>query len=35
MRRRFREIVLEALREVTATDQEFRAEARALLGERA
>lgn len=32
MRRRFRELVLEALREVTATDQEFRAEARALLG---
>ncbi len=32
MRRRFREQVLEALREVTATDQEFRAEARALLG---
>jgi RNA polymerase sigma factor (sigma-70 family) len=32
MRRRFREIVLEALREVTATEQEFRAEARALLG---
>ncbi|MFL6245644.1 MAG: RNA polymerase sigma factor [Thermoanaerobaculia bacterium] len=32
MRRRFREIVLDALREVTATDQEFRAEARALLG---
>jgi RNA polymerase sigma-70 factor (ECF subfamily) len=32
MRRRFREIVLEALREVTATDQEFRAEARVLLG---
>lgn len=32
MRRRFREIVLEALRELTATDQEFRAEARALLG---
>lgn len=31
-RRRFREIVLDALREVTATDQEFRAEARALLG---
>lgn len=31
-RRRFREIVLEALREVTASDQEFRAEARALLG---
>ena len=35
MRRRFREIVLEALREVTATEQEFRAEARALLGEAA
>ena len=32
MRRRFRETVLDALREVTATDQEFRAEARALLG---
>lgn len=32
MRRRFREIVLDALREVTATEQEFRAEARALLG---
>lgn len=32
MRRRFREIVLEALREVTATDEEFRAETRALLG---
>ena len=32
MRRRFREVVLDALREVTATDQEFRAEARALLG---
>lgn len=31
-RRRFREIVLEALREVTASDEEFRAEARALLG---
>jgi RNA polymerase sigma factor (sigma-70 family) len=31
-RRRFREIVLEALREVTASEQEFRAEARALLG---
>jgi RNA polymerase sigma factor (sigma-70 family) len=31
-RRRFREIVLDALREVTATEQEFRAEARALLG---
>lgn len=35
MRRRFREIVLDALREVTATDQEFRAEARALLGRNA
>jgi len=32
MRRRFREIVLEALREVTATEEEFRAEARTLLG---
>jgi RNA polymerase sigma factor (sigma-70 family) len=32
MRRRFRELVLDALREVTATDQEFRAESRALLG---
>ncbi len=32
MRRRFREIVLDALREVTATEEEFRAEARALLG---
>lgn len=31
-RRRFRELVLEALREVTASDQEFRSEARALLG---
>jgi hypothetical protein len=31
-RRRFREIVLEALREVTATDAEFRNESRALLG---
>ncbi len=31
-RRRFRAIVLDALREVTATEQEFRAEARALLG---
>ncbi|HEY0143103.1 MAG TPA: sigma-70 family RNA polymerase sigma factor [Thermoanaerobaculia bacterium] len=31
-RRRFRELVLEALREVTASEQEFRAEARALLG---
>lgn len=32
MRRGFREIVLDALREMTASDQEFRAEARALLG---
>lgn len=32
MRRRFREIVLEALREVTATDAELRNESRALLG---
>jgi RNA polymerase sigma-70 factor (ECF subfamily) len=32
MRRRFREIALEALREVTATEEEFRAEARALFG---
>jgi RNA polymerase sigma factor (sigma-70 family) len=32
MRRRFREQVLEALREVTATEQELRAEARALFG---
>jgi len=32
MRRRFREIVLDALREVTATDAEFRSESRALLG---
>jgi RNA polymerase sigma factor (sigma-70 family) len=31
-RRRFREVVLDALREVTATEEEFRAEARALLG---
>lgn len=31
-RRRFREIVLGALREATASDQEFRNEARALLG---
>jgi RNA polymerase sigma factor (sigma-70 family) len=31
-RRRFREIVLEALLELTASEQEFRAEARALLG---
>lgn len=34
MRRRFREVVLEALREVTATDAEFRKESRALLGGR-
>lgn len=32
MRRRFREIVLAALREVTATDAEFRNESRSLLG---
>lgn len=32
MRRRFRELVLEALREVTATDEEFRRESRALFG---
>ena len=32
MRRRFRAIVLEMLREVTATEQEFRTESRALLG---
>lgn len=32
MRRRFREIVLEALREVTATDEELRSESRALFG---
>ena len=31
-RRRFREAVLETLREATATDDEFRTEARALLG---
>ena len=31
-RRRFREIVLDALREVTATEEEFRNEARSLLG---
>lgn len=31
-RRRFREIVMDALREVTASDQELKAEARALLG---
>jgi RNA polymerase sigma factor (sigma-70 family) len=32
VRRRFREIVLDTLREATANDREFRAEARALLG---
>lgn len=32
MRRRFRETVLDALRELTATDEEFRAESRALFG---
>ena len=31
-RREFRRIVLEKLRELTATDDEFRREARALLG---
>lgn len=31
-RRRFREVVLEMLREVTATEEEFRSESRALLG---
>ncbi len=31
-RREFRRIVLDELREITATDEEFRAEARALLG---
>jgi len=31
-RRDFRRIVLEKLREITATDEEFRAEARSLLG---
>jgi RNA polymerase sigma factor (sigma-70 family) len=31
-RRRFREVVLDTLREVTASEHEFRAEARALLG---
>lgn len=33
-RREFRKIVLEKLRELTATDEEFRTEARALLGVR-
>jgi hypothetical protein len=32
VRRDFRRIVLEKLREITATDEEFRAEARSLLG---
>ena len=32
MRRRFRELVLEALREVTASERELRQEARALFG---
>ncbi len=32
VRRRFREAALEVLRELTATDEEFRKEARALLG---
>ena len=31
-RREFRRIVLEKLRELTATDEEYRREARALLG---
>jgi hypothetical protein len=31
-RRRFREIVLDKLRDMTATDEEFRSEARAVLG---
>jgi DNA-directed RNA polymerase specialized sigma24 family protein len=35
MRRSFRAIVLEALREVTATEAEFRAEAKSLLGGKA
>jgi hypothetical protein len=34
MRRRFREHVLEALRELTASEAEYRAEMRALLGGR-
>lgn len=32
VRREFRRVVIEKLREITATDEEFRAEARALLG---
>ena len=31
-RRDFRRVVLEKLREITATDEEFRTEARSLLG---
>ena len=31
-RRKFRELVLAGLRDLTATEEEFRAEARALLG---
>jgi F0F1-type ATP synthase membrane subunit b/b' len=31
-RQQFRQIVLDTLREATASEQEFRAEARALLG---
>ena len=31
-RRDFRSVVLEKLREITATDEEFRTEARSLLG---
>lgn len=34
MRRRLRELVLEHLRELTTTDEEFEAEARRLLGDR-
>jgi len=32
MRRQFRRIVLERLRDLTTTDEEFEAEARRLLG---
>jgi len=32
VRREFRRVVLEKLREITATDEEFRTEARSLLG---
>ena len=32
-RREFRRILLEKLREITASDEEFRTEARTLLGE--